>query len=319
MTTTLSKYDSIMHMYDSLGRERHRIIEERKKEVYEKVPEYRSIEKEIAVLSVKAAKASLSGSKVDDIDEQIENLHIKKNLILTNAGFSINYLEPPYNCPLCKDTGFIEGTACSCYRQAALDIAYKQTNVINLIKEENFDNISYEYQIGENLERFMKAETLSKDFVNTFDTADRNIIFMGTVGTGKSFLSNCIANEIIKQGYSLIYFSAISLFENISSYKFGKSTKDFHSNPLEDIYSCDLLIIDDLGSEIVNQFVCSELFEIINERHLRKKSTVISTNLSLKDINDRYSGRIFSRLCSYYEFCTLSGDDIRIFKKRNRK
>ena len=165
--------------------------------------------------------------------------------------------------------------------------------------------------------RFQKAESAARHFTDSFGEEYNNLMFRGSVGTGKSFLSNCIANEILKKGYSVIYFSAISLFENISSYKFGKTQRDFQYNPLTDIYSCDLLIIDDLGSEMSNQFVCSELFAIINERHLRKKSTVISTNLTLQELNDRYSSRIFSRIYKDYEICTLSGNDIRLYIKRN--
>ena len=180
-----------------------------------------------------------------------------------------------------------------------------------MLLEENFDTLSYEYQNNsEDLERFQNAEKAARDLCLNFERDHGSLLLMGPVGTGKSFLSNCIANEIIKKGHSVIYFSAISLFEHISSYKFSKD-KYSMENPLGDIYSCDLLVIDDLGSEITNNFVCSELFNIINERHLRNKSTVISTNLKPSEILDRYSSRIFSRINQYYDKKYLSGDDIR--------
>ena len=149
----------------------------------------------------------------------------------------------------------------------------------------------------------------------------QNLLFYGTVGTGKSFLSNCIASALIEKGHSVIYFSAGDLFAKISEYAFRKNGRDSDSNPYEDIYNCDLLVLDDLGTELTNSFVVSQLFTCLNERHLRRKSTVISTNLPMEDLRDRYSDRIFSRIVSNYDICKLSGQDVRIYKKRmlNRK
>ena len=321
MALNTSLYDSIMNEYDHLRMERDYLIEKRKKEIYEKIPEYKELDRKIASVSIKAGIASLSGeSTLDTLNEQIEDLKRQKNLLLIEAGFSINYLEPEYGCPFCKDTGFVGTEPCHCLKQKTLDYAYKQSGIRNIIKEENFDNLSHEYHTGEELTNFINAENCARDLVAHFDTEHKNILFMGQVGTGKSFLSNCIANEIIKEGYSVIYFSAVSLFETISSYKFRKD-KYSSEDSVKDIYSCDLLVIDDLGSEIVNQFVCSELFTIVNERFLQKKSTVISTNLSMKEIAERYSSRVFSRIHLYYDTCVLTGNDIRVYKKRieNRK
>jgi DNA replication protein DnaC len=135
------------------------------------------------------------------------------------------------------------------------------------------------------------------------------------VGTGKSFLSGCIAKELIENGHSVIYFSASGLFETLSQFSFDYKNKDELHGIYEDLYSCDLLIIDDLGTELTNNFVTSQLFSCLNERHMRRKSTIISTNLSLEELRNRYSDRIFSRITSNYNLCKLSGPDIRIYKK----
>ena len=303
--------------------ERHRLIEKRKKEIYETIPEYRDIDNKIASESIKAGLAALSTNAPADTEaltDAIEELTRKKALLLTGAGYSINYLNPPYVCPDCKDTGYIGNEVCHCFKQAMLDNTYQQSNASMLLKEENFDTLSHEYHTGEELTKFIEAEKASINFVLNFETENTNILFKGTAGTGKSFLSNCIANELIKKGYSVIYSSSVSLFEKISSYTFSKD-KSSLDNPLKDIYTCDLLVIDDLGSELTNQFVCSELFSIVNERHLRDKSTVISTNLDFSEISARYTERTFSRLYSYYDIYDLSGNDVRIYKKRieNRK
>ena len=323
MSLTNAQYESIMHIYDRRQMERYRLIEQRKKEIYEKIPKYREIDNKIASESIKAGLASLSGNSASDsasLTDTIEDLKRQKGLLLIGAGYSINYLNPDYVCKDCRDTGYIGNEICHCFKQAMLDLTYRQSNAKMLLKEENFDTLSHEYHTGEELTKFIEAEKAARNLVANFDCIHGNILFKGTAGTGKSFLSNCIANELIQRGCSVIYFSSVSLFEKISSYTFNKD-KNNTDNPLKDIYTCDLLVIDDLGSELTNQFVCSQLFSVVNERHLRNKSTVISTNLDLNELSARYTERVFSRLYSYYDIYDLSGNDVRIYKKRieNRK
>ncbi len=323
MSLTNAQYESIMHIYDRRQMERYRLIEQRKKEIYEKIPKYREIDNKIASESIKAGLASLSGNSASDsasLTDTIEDLKRQKGLLLIGAGYSINYLNPDYVCKDCRDTGYIGNEICHCFKQAMLDLTYRQSNAKMLLKEENFDTLSHEYHTGEELTKFIEAEKAARNLVANFDSIHGNILFKGTAGTGKSFLSNCIANELIQRGCSVIYFSSVSLFEKISSYTFNKD-KNNTDNPLKDIYTCDLLVIDDLGSELTNQFVCSQLFSVVNERHLRNKSTVISTNLDLSELSSRYTERVFSRLYSYYDIYDLSGNDVRIYKKRieNRK
>lgn len=129
-------------------------------------------------------------------------------------------------------------------------------------------------------------------------------------------MSGCIASELLQSGHSVIYFSASGLFDTLARYTFDARAKEALSGFYEDIYSCDLLIIDDLGTEMTNTFVASQLFSCLNERHLRKNSTIISTNLSLEELRDRYSDRVFSRITSHYDLCKLTGPDIRMCKKR---
>lgn len=152
------------------------------------------------------------------------------------------------------------------------------------------------------------------EFVDTFSDDFRNILLYGDTGVGKTFLSHCIAKELIETSYSVIYFSAAQLFDLFAKNTFGKKEEqDMKSS--EHIYDCDLLIIDDLGTELANSFTTSQLFVCLNERILRKRSTIISTNLALEDIKSIYSERIFSRLSSNYTMLRLTGDDIRIQKK----
>ena len=157
--------------------------------------------------------------------------------------------------------------------------------------------------------------------MKNFNSDYHNLFFYGTVGTGKSFLSGCVAKELIESGHSVIYFSATGLFDLLSKNSFDYKNREELRETYADLYQCDLLIIDDLGTELTNQFVTSQLFALLNERHMGKKATIISTNLSLEELRNRYSERIFSRITSHYEICKLSGQDIRMYKKRlmNRK
>ncbi len=125
-----------------------------------------------------------------------------------------------------------------------------------------------------------------------------------------------IALELLQTGHSVIYFSASGLFDTLARYAFDSRAKEALSGFYEDLYNCDLLIIDDLGTEMTNTFVASQLFSCLNERHLRKNATIISTNLSLEELRDRYSDRVFSRITSHYDLCKLTGPDIRMCKKR---
>ena len=154
---------------------------------------------------------------------------------------------------------------------------------------------------------------MAKDFVNSFGESSRNLFLYGDTGVGKTFLSNCIAKELINRSFSVLYLSAFELFDPLAKSKFDKDEDAAEMN--EHIFDCDLLIIDDLGTELPNSFTVSQLFLCINERLVRRKSTIISTNLSLESLVETYSERTFSRITSNYTILKLTGDDIRIKKK----
>ena len=238
-----------------------------------------------------------------------------------DAGFPEDYLSPIYDCPDCHDTGYIGNQKCHCFKQAIINMLYEQSGIQKMLEEENFSSLSYDYYQGQDLERFKRNVSIAQNFVKTFNSDYHNLFFYGTVGTGKSFLSGCVAKELIENGHSVIYFSAAGLFDTLSKFKFDYKNADELHKEYEDLFQCDLLIIDDLGTEYTNNLVNSELFSLINDRHLRQKATIISTNLSLEDFRNRYSDRIFSRITSNYEICKIAGPDIRMFKKRqqNRK
>ena len=153
-----------------------------------------------------------------------------------------------------------------------------------------------------------------RDFIENFDKNFSNLYFYGDTGIGKTFLSNCVAKELMDRGYSVIYFTAFQLFDILSKGIFRREEEAIAAH--QNIFNCDLLIIDDLGTELTNSFTTSQLFLCLNERILRKKSTIISTNLGMNQLADIYSERVLSRISSNYTLIKLFGADIRILKRR---
>lgn len=323
MSLTNTQYDMILRGYENRQLKNRRELEQKTAYVYDQVPGYRELEERVAAVSVSQGKKYLAGDEqaVEELKLLISELSFQKARLLTEAGLPRDYLKPLYTCPDCRDTGYIDGQKCHCFKQAMISLLYEQSNIREMLQNDNFQSLSYEYYQDEDLSRFKNAVITCQNFIKNFNSDYHNLFFYGTVGTGKTFLSNCVAKELIESGHSVIYFSAAGLFDLLSRYSFDYKNREEERERYADLYQCDLLIIDDLGTELTNQFVASRLFSLLNERHMGKKATVISTNLSLEELRDRYSDRIFSRITSHYELCKLTGPDIRMHKKRlsNRK
>lgn len=316
MPLTNTQYDRIFRQYEEKQRQNRLETERRRDYVYAHLPRYRELEDETASLSVEQGKKLLFGddTALSKLHGSLASLKEQKQQLLLDAGLPADYLEPLFSCPDCRDTGYIEREKCHCLRQAEISLLYEQSGIQDMLKRNNFSLLSYEYYEGEALALFRHAVETCHSFIKNFNSDYRNLFFYGTVGTGKSFLSGCVAKELMDQGYSVIYFGAAGLFDLLSSVSFNAKNRDERQNTYSDLYRCDLLIIDDLGTELTNQFTASQLFSLLNERHLGKKSTLISTNFSLAELRDRYSDRIFSRITSNFEVCRLAGEDIRMYR-----
>ncbi len=316
MTLTNLQYDTIRREYDAKQLKNRRILEKRKQEVYTKCPAYEDAVNAISKLSLEYGKKIIDGEpgSAEAYHNALAALSQKKTDLLLQSGYPTDYLDPIYDCQDCQDTGYFNGQKCHCLQQKIINILFAQSNLQEILNSSHFSKLSYEYYQGEDLINFKKAVDTSLSFIKNFAVNDHNVLFYGEVGTGKSFLSNCIASEILKQGYSVIYFSATNLFNMLSRYSYDQNNKELLYKTYEDLYNCDLVIVDDLGTEISNNFTNSQFFSFINERLLHRKSIIISTNLGLEEIKLRYSERIFSRLTSSFTFRKLSGPDIRALK-----
>nr|WP_294495115.1 ATP-binding protein [uncultured Mediterraneibacter sp.] len=320
-----SQYHAIMREYEQIRLKNHDVQTARYKEVCDRLPEFKSLDESISILSVQYGKKLLSGDEnaLTSLKEELEILRSSKKSLLASAGYPSDYLEPVYNCPDCKDTGYIGNQKCHCFKKAVIRLLYEQSNMKEFPTDASFEHFSLDFYSGSQYDkttgrsaRAMMEDTLKicHRFIDTFGQDFQNLFFYGSVGVGKTFLSTCIAREIMNREFSVVYFSAPQLFNILAQTKFDKENSDA-KNMSEYIYNCDLLIIDDLGSEYTNAFISAQFFTCINERLIHRKSTIISTNLSLESIADLYTERAFSRITSSYALLKIIGDDIRIKKK----
>ena len=324
--------------YDQKKRKAELDLETRKEELYKKFPRLQEIETELNNFAINTAKNILKGNteSFSNFNQKISELKLEKEKILKENKIPKKILEPNYECKICKDTGYIQNensasNLCPCLKQKLLDISYNKSNISNLGKE-NFDkfNINIFSDIPDpekfklNISPRQNIITIKEkciDFIENFDNPDtHNLLFTGNTGLGKTFMSNCIANELIKKGKNVLYQTAPVLLETVIDNKMNKyksSTQDdFYKNVLES----DLLIIDDLGTECLNSMKLSELFTILNTRLLNLNNkvtkTIISTNLNINNIFKNYEERIGSRIAGFYDIYYFFGDDLR-FKKRH--
>ena len=350
MSLSNAQYDIIIREYNAKQIKNQHIVDTRVKEVYGKDERLKAIDDAISSCSLAQARKLLNGdvTALVNLRSQLMDYKQQRLNILKELGYSEQYLEPVYECPDCKDTGYINNERCHCFKQRAIDLVYTQSNIRSILKDENFENFTYEYYSKTDCnpatgmtsyETMQNAVQECKKFLNEFDTSFSNLFFYGSLsealalldleeaddiahlffygdtGVGKTFLSNCVAKELLDTSHSVIYFTAFQLFDILSKNTFSKAADDDIIAAHQNIFDCDLLIIDDLGTELPNSFTASQLFLCLNERILRKRSTIISTNLTINQVAELYSERTFSRISSRYVMLKLFGDDIRIQKK----
>jgi len=334
-------YNTIKKEYDKRQKNVYDRLNERKSEIYLKIPDIEKIDRDIQFIGIKTNKlilngASSSDSHITELLEKIEHLKVKKVQLLTLTGYSANYLEPVYICNLCRDTGISDGgkgyEKCSCYRQELINQLYSLSN-IKLSDTENFSNFdeSYYSNIADETRYGIKKspqehllgikEKCLKFIRNINSPEEKNLLFCGPAGVGKTFMANCIGTDLLNKGHIVLYQTAPRLFDIISEYKQkAYSDEAYEDISYRNIFDVELLIIDDLGTESPSAARYAELLNILNTRQMNglKKpcKTIISTNLEPEKLFEYYTERVASRLTGSFAIYRFVGDDIRRLKKQ---
>lgn len=307
----------------------------RKVELYKKCPEFERIDSELAKFSIQVAKSILVNNEpslLENLKNTVSDLKLKKHNLLLSLNLDDDYLLPKFMCSICNDTGFVSSNnssrvMCNCLKQRLFDISYNKSNVGD-IKNDNFANFNLDfysdivdeklYKTGISPKKNIEAIfNVALSFVKNFENPnEKNLLFRGNTGLGKTFLSNCIANEVLSMGKTVLYQTAPVMLDMILDFRFGKSTDN--KNICDSLLNVDLLIIDDLGTEHMNNIKFAELFNIINSRILNQNikitKTIVSTNLTMNELFSTYDERIVSRFIGNYNILRFFGEDIR-FKK----
>lgn len=317
----INNYQSkLTDIYLKIQEEEQKSLRHRKEEIQKMYPKIIELDNEIQKLSINMSMAILhadDGEKVlNEYKNKIMNLRAQKYEMLVSKGYDPEYLNIHYRCKKCKDTGYIGIKKCSCYKEKLIKLHYKNSLLDDILKSKNFDffdinlfspqkNNDEKYSPRENMQ--LNLNYITKDYIPNFNNHNNNLLFYGNPGSGKSFLSYCIAKELLDLGYLIVYKTSDELISDLRDIRFNNNTK------LQDLLiNCDLLIIDDLGAEQKSDFSITELFNILNKKLLLKKKMLISTNLSLPAITKFYSERICSRLIGDFRLFKFYSDDIRI-------
>ena len=331
----------LLNKYEQKRNKAFKDLEFRKTELYNKCPRLLEIEQELNSVGFSISRSILNKNTpnlIDEFKEKINKLNLEKEAIYKKLNIDKKFLTPQFECEKCKDTGYVldendRSKMCNCLKQQIFDMQYNISNLSNLNKE-NFDNFDSSFFSDEiNLEKYNSKisprknieniKSAAMNFIDNFDNPDtKNLLFTGNTGLGKTYMTNCIAKELLQKGKTVLYQTAPVLFEQIINEKFSKkenSSSSFSKNVLD----VDLLIIDDLGTECRNSMIISELFTIINTRllNLNNKSTktIISTNLGIKNIFNNYEERIGSRIAGFYDIYYFFGEDVRFkLAKKNK-
>ena len=295
------------------------------------MPEVEQIDNEIASLAITCASQVVKG--VMTVEQAFEHMEMRRDelnglrrkLIINSDVKEYNPL--PYKCSICNDTGKVGGEKCSCYKQKVrkymIDSAKKISNFSCDIEKDNFESLSTQYydktvipKLGISpFEYMLSVVKKCREYCGTFSKNSDNLFFTGEPGRGKTYMANCIANELLSKGNSVIYQTSYKLFQFLEDYKFGKLDRETYEENCKAIYDCDMLIIDDLGTEYINAYTCSVFFDVINSRLLNNKKTLISTNLSMSDMAKNYTERIASRIKGEFNAIHFIGSDIRTLKR----
>lgn len=327
-----SVYEKAAKIIADRKAERESQLRSRKNEVFAKIPRLFEIEAQLDRYGIRMLNYIADGKydetkAVSEIIAENRAYAEERERLLIQSGYPGDYLEIPPFCKICGDTGFDNNKLCSCMKKEMNLYALQSANLSELLSEQTFDKFDISYYSNEYVEAYgcSPRENMSAildecvSYAENFGESSENLLFCGDCGLGKTFLSSAIANELLSRGTDVLYVSCNALFPILEDIHFGREVGEKSSYIVRKLSECDLLILDDLGSEFVTQFTCAELFRIINTRLLLNKKMIISTNLNRNMIAKTYSDRIASRISGSFSVLEFLGSDIRRIKKLESK
>lgn len=313
----------ILSEYANKRRKAQLDAQEYKNSVFKLYPELESIDKELALTATEYTKRMLAGEDVAlKMQNEISALRQKKSELLKSLSLSEDSFKPRYECNICNDEGIVTNGLCRCFKKRMVEENFKKSNLGSFLEDQSFDSFELEHYpeaVTVNSLTIRPRENMQKTFdacvrfADRFDEAKKSLLFIGSTGLGKTFLSTCIAKELLKKGKSVVYISAVDFFKRIEQGRFDSQNLDI------DLFeNCDLLIIDDLGVEPSSAYVTAIFSDVLDKRVMRGKKMVISTNTRVNDLKNIYGQRVYSRIHGYFDCYLFYGDDIRIKRGKNQ-
>lgn len=293
-------------------------------EVYKKIPRIKEIDRQISKRYSELIQNAFSGKAPTkaEIKSLSFDLRAEKAELLVENGFPIDYLDMKYMCKKCSDEGYVNRKMCTCYQRELVRLSGEKSKLASLLSEQTFKNFKLELYpdipsgSASPRKQMEKGLIRCKEYAEKFSISSGNLFFNGPTGLGKTFLSSCIAGELIGKGFSVVYDSVANIISRFESVQFNKGGTPAELNIYDD---CDLLIIDDLGTEFITQFSESVIYTLLNNRINAHKPIIVSSNLDQNTIQQYYSQSIVSRLTGEFSTIPFTGSDIRIDYPRKKK
>ncbi len=294
---------------------------EKTQKIYKIIPEIKDIDAKLSSLGISLTKVVMNGGDSADaigkLKEESMKLNMRRCELLVEKGYPVDYLDIKYECSVCNDEGVVNGRRCECFINKLKEEAFKSANLPVIMDSQSFETFNLDYYPDDDGDPSSKeimsyVLKICRNYTENFNESSKNLLFTGGTGLGKTFLSSCIAKELIGKGVSVYYQPAYKIFPLFEQIKFNEEFDENAKMQIDFIRNFDLLIIDDLGTELVTTYTAEVLFDLINTRFNENKKTIISTNLSLTELKDIYSERVSSRIIGNYLMLKFAGNDIRL-------
>ena len=309
MSYSSEYYEKALTIIKDKKKQREKEYETQLDSLYTSIPQLNNIEQQLSALGAKAMKTAMEGKseELKELEKLSKNLTKQKNEILK----AYKLKKPSHECSFCNDTGYNGVHLCECVKTLAKSLVFADLSSTIQITAHTFSSFSLDYYEENSKVIMTEIFNFAKEYAENFTKKSQNLLFFGGVGLGKTHLSLAIINVVISKGYGAIYDTAENLFSKLSKEYFSYTGS---TDKLDAVLNCDLLVIDDLGTEFITPYSVSQLYNIINTRINNGLPTIINTNLELTEIGKNYTPRVLSRIMGMYRPKKFSGSDIRLKK-----